>query len=282
MYDNGKILPKICLIIQFQNRKIYVILKRIKVKVCGYGRISDGRTDENDEMEIDLIELFHVLLKKAWVILLCLVIGAVTVGGYTKLFVTPQYQATSTIYVLGNSVSMSGVDLTLSKQLTADFSVLAKSRPVMNKIEEKLKADYKYKDLNYSVEQLQGMITIENPSGTSLMRMTATNSDAQLAADIANAAADAVAERISEVMVIDKPSSVEEAEKPNYPVSPNVKKNMIMGGLIGAVLAVGVFTLLFLLDDTIKSEEDVRRYLQLNTLASIPKEKKRRRASSEA
>lgn len=51
----------------------------------------------------------------------------------------------------------------------------------MNKIEEKLKADYKYKDLNYSVEQLQGMITIENPSGTSLMRMTATNSDAQLA-----------------------------------------------------------------------------------------------------
>ena len=174
------------------------------------------------------------------------------------------------------------MDLTLSKQLTADFSVLAKSRPVMNKIEEKLKADYKYKDLNYSVEQLQGMITIENPSGTSLMRMTATNSDAQLAADIANAAADAVAERISEVMVIDKPSSEEEAEKPNYPVSPNVKKNMIMGGLIGAVLAVGVFTLLFLLDDTIKSEEDVRRYLQLNTLASIPKEKKRRRASSEA
>ena len=234
----------------------------------------------NDEMEIDLIELFHVLLKKAWVILLCLVIGAVAVGGYTKLFVTPQYQATSTIYVLGNSVSMSGVDLTLSKQLTADFSVLAKSRPVMNKIEEKLKADYKYKDLNYSVEQLQGMITVENPSGTSLMRMTATNSDAQLAADIANAAADAVAERISEV--IDKPSSVEEAEKPASPVSPNVKKNAVMGGLVGAVLAAGVFTLLFLMDDTIKTEEDVRRYLKLNTLAAMPKEKKRKRASAEA
>ena len=46
MYDNGKILPKICLIIQFQNRKIYVILKKIEVKVCSYGRISDGRTDE--------------------------------------------------------------------------------------------------------------------------------------------------------------------------------------------------------------------------------------------
>ena len=102
----------------------------------------------NDEMEIDLIELFHVLLKKAWVILLCLVIGAAAVGAYTKLFVTPQYQATSTLYVLGNSVSMSGVDMSLSKQLTADFTVLAKSRPVMEKVNEKLKKEYQ--DVDYS------------------------------------------------------------------------------------------------------------------------------------
>ena len=236
----------------------------------------------NDEMEIDLIELFHVLLKKAWVILLCLAIGAMSFGVYTKLFISPQYQATSTLYVLGTSVSMSGVDMSLSKQLTADFTVLAKSRPVMEKICEKLKEEYQYTDVDYSVEQLQGMITAENPSGTSLMRMTATNADPQLAADMANAAADAVAERISEVMVIDRPSSVEDAAKPAYPISPNVKKNVMMGGMVGAVLAVGVFTLLFLMDDTIKSEEDVRRYLKLNTLASIPKEKKRRRASSEA
>ena len=91
----------------------------------------------NDEMEIDLIELFHVLLKKAWVILLCLVIGAVAVGGYTKLFVTPQYQATSTIYVLGNSVSMSGVDLTLSKQLTVIWISNVGSEPLSFRIAEK-------------------------------------------------------------------------------------------------------------------------------------------------
>ena len=261
---------------------MYVILKRIETKVCDYGRMRMEEQMKNDEMEIDLIELFHVLLKKAWVILLCLIIGAVAAGGYTKLFVTPQYQATSTLYVLGNSVSMSGVDMSLSKQLTADFTVLAKSRPVMKKVNEKLEREYQYSNLEYSVEQLQNMITAESPSGTSLMRMTATNADPQLAADMANAAADAVAERISEVMVIDRPSSVEEAVKPAYPVSPNVKKNVVMGGLLGAVLAAGVFTLLFLMDDTIKSEEDVRRYLKLNTLASIPKEKKRRRASSEA
>ena len=58
---------------------------------------------KSDEMEIDLVELFHTLVKKAWVILICLLVGAIIAGGYTKLFITPQYQASSTIYVLGNA-----------------------------------------------------------------------------------------------------------------------------------------------------------------------------------
>ena len=118
------------------------------------------------------------------------------------------------------------------------------------------------------------MIVVENPAETSLMRMTVTNEDAQLAADIANAAADAVAERVSEVMVIDKPSKVEDAVKAESPSSPSMAKNMAIGGLLGALLAAGIFTVLFVMDDTIKSEEDVRRYLKLNTLSSIPKEKR--------
>ena len=148
---------------------------------------------KSDEIEIDLLELFHVLLKKIWVIFLCLIIGAVSTGIFTKLFITPKYQATSIIYILSNSVSMSGIDLTLSKQLTADFTVLAESRPVMEKIQTKLEDDYGYSDLEYSNEDLVEMIVVENPAETSLMRMTVTNEDAQLAADIANAAADAVA-----------------------------------------------------------------------------------------
>ena len=64
---------------------------------------------KSDEIEIDLLELFHVLLKKIWVIFLCLIIGAVSTGIFTKLFITPKYQATSIIYILSNSVSMSGI-----------------------------------------------------------------------------------------------------------------------------------------------------------------------------
>lgn len=226
---------------------------------------------KSDEMEIDLVELFHTLVKKAWVILICLLVGAVIAGGYTKLFVTPQYQASSTIYVLGNANQNASISLTLSKQLTVDFTILSKSRPVMKKVIEKL-------GLSYSAEQLASMVTVENPSNSSILKVTVTNPDAQLAADISNAMSDAIAERISEVMLTDKPSTVEEAVKPSYPVSPNVKRNILLGGILGAGLAAGVFVVLFLMDDTIKTEEDVKKYLHMNTIATISKEKKKKRA----
>ncbi|MFQ7526637.1 MAG: YveK family protein [Mediterraneibacter gnavus] len=132
---------------------------------------------KSDEMEIDLVELFHTLVKKAWVILICLLVGAVIAGGYTKLFITPQYQASSTIYVLGNAGQSSNVSvsLSLSKQLTVDFTILSKSRPVMEKVIDKL-------GLDYSVEQLANMMTVENPTDSSILKVTVTNPDAQLAA----------------------------------------------------------------------------------------------------
>lgn len=46
---------------------------------------------ENEEVEIDLLEIAHLLWRKAWAILLCLIIGAALVGSYTKFLVTPQY-----------------------------------------------------------------------------------------------------------------------------------------------------------------------------------------------
>ena len=91
---------------------------------------------KNDEMEIDLIELFHVLLKKAWVILLCLIIGAVAAGGYTKLFVTPQYQATSTLYVLGNSVKYVRSGYVIKQAVDGRLYSIGERRPVMKKVNE--------------------------------------------------------------------------------------------------------------------------------------------------
>lgn len=216
-------------------------------------------SDDREDV-IDLMELFHALLRRWYLILICGFLGAAAAFGYTKLRVVPQYEATSMIYIYDKS---SGIDLNLSKQLTSDFTILAKSRPVVEQVIDGLK-------LNTSYEALVGTITFTNPSDTSIMKTTVRNPDPELACEISNAMSDALAECIASVMLTDKPSIVEEAVVPTYPVSPNVKKNVMMGGMFGIVVMAGILVVMYLLDDRIKSEEDIERYLGLTTLASIP------------
>lgn len=224
-----------------------------------------------EDMQIDLLELAGVLWRKFWAIVACLVIGAVLAGGYTKLMVTPQYTATSMIYILGQTTSISSVaDLQLSSELTADFTIMAKSRPVIQSVIKEL-------DLDMSYEQLVEAVNLENPTDSHILKIHVTNSDPELAKTISNAMAEAVAENISSVMATDKPSIAEKAITPKAPSSPNLTKNIAMGGIVGTAIAVAIIVLSYLMDDTIKTEEDVRKYLQMNTLAEIPMEKKNRK-----
>ena len=124
--------------------------------------------------------------------------------------------------------------------------------------------------MNATYEQLVSTITIANPSDTSILKISVRNPDPELACEISNAMSDATAERVASVMMTDKPSKVEDAVVPQYPISPNVKKNVMMGGMFGIVVMAGILVVMYLLDDRIKSEEDIERYLGLTTLASIP------------
>lgn len=228
----------------------------------------------NEEMEIDLLEIANVLLRKLWVLVLCLILGAAAAFGGTKLLITPQYTATSMIYILSESTSITSLtDLQLGTSLTGDFIALSKSRPVVEQVIKKL-------DLDTDYGTMVNNIVIENPADTHLLKISATNPDPELAAEISNAMAEAVKEQIAEVMNTDKPNTVENAIVPGAPSSPNVKKNTVMGGMLGAMAAAAVIILLYMLDDTIKNEDDVKKYLQMNTLAAIPLEKKRRERKS--
>lgn len=224
---------------------------------------------EDDEIEIDLLEIAKLLLRKWWLIVGGLLIGALLAMGVAKLFITPMYESSAMIYILSKTTSVtSAVDLQLSKQLTVDFETLAKSRPVIETVSNDLNLDYTY-------AEMLDMITVENPDSTSILKMTVQNPDPEKAKEIADAMADATAERVAEVMVTDKPSNVESAVVAKYPVSPNIKKYGLIGGFGLAFLMIALLVIMHLLDDTIKNEEDVKKYLNTVTLAALPREKKK-------
>ena len=218
-------------------------------------------TQREDEVEIDLGEIFHLMLSKLWLLILCFIVGATLAFGGTKFLVTPKYSASSMIYILTKTTSV-------TSQLTADFEILATSRPVVEEVIEKL-------DLNYSYEQLVSMIATDNQTDTRILRFTVTDENAKEAKAIANELADATAERVAYVMASDKPKVVEEAVVPQNPSSPNTKKNTLLGGLGLAFVAAAIILIKYLMDDTIMTEEDVKKYLGIHMLAAIPEEKRR-------
>ena len=220
--------------------------------------------EEDDE--IDLAELFFVLKKNIIAIALCAVIGAVAAFTYTMCFMTPIYTSSSMIYIFSKTTSITtAADLQLGSQLTVDFEILGTSRPVLEKVIVNLGLDTTYEDLLRIVD-------IENPTDSRIIKITVQNPDAQLASDIANEIADVLADRVAQVIDTDKPSSVEDAVPAENPSSPSRKKNTVLGFMAGLLLAAGFVLGRYYSDNTIKDEDDVRKYLGLGTFASFPLE----------
>ena len=222
---------------------------------------------EDDEVEIDLMELFYALKKRILIILAVMAVGAVAAGAYTKLLVTPMYSATSTMLVLTKETTLSSLaDLQMGSQLTQDYSMLLKTRTVMQDVVDNLGLDMTYK-------QLENSITISYPENTRIMEITVTNADPEMAKEIVDEVADVGSKFIGDQMEAVPPKIVEEGEVPTKADSPSMKKNIMLGALAGLVLSAGVVVLMTIMDDTIKSEDEIERYLGMSTLASIPDRK---------
>ena len=195
-----------------------------------------GKTHDDEEVEIDLRELFYALKKHILVIFAAILAGAVIAGAATKLLMTPVYSATSTMLVLTKETTLSSLaDLQIGTQLTKDYNILITSRTVLQDVVDELNLDMTKK--------------------------------------IADVLAKTSADFIGDKMEVTPPKIIEEGEVPTIQTSPSTKKNVVIGALAGLVLSAGVIILLTLMDDTIKSEEDIEKYLGLTTLASIPDRK---------
>lgn len=221
---------------------------------------------DNDELTIDLTEIFGALLKKAHIILLTGIIVALLAFIGTKLFITPMYTAETKVYVLSKSDGSTGIsatDLQVGSYLTKDYTELVKSRTVMEQVIAVLNLDMK-------PEQLMGMVSVEAATDSRILTIKVASDDPKQAKEIADAVRESVSVQITEIMNADAVNTVEKADLPSAPSSPNTMKNTMMGGILGIILAMGVVVLISIMDDTIKTPDDVERYLGLNTLTSIP------------
>ena len=219
--------------------------------------------ENDDEIEIDLRELFLALKKKIAWILLTAFIFAGAAGLITKFAMTPIYSSTAQLYVVSKGGLSQLTDLTMGTQLTQDYMVIVKTRPVLDKVIEDLHLDMDYKELG-------DKITVENPSDTRIMQITVTDKDSEVAREITQDLAEVTSKTVAKKMDVKSPTIIEKAYKAEQPDSPSLKKNVLIGAVLGFILMAAAIVIQYLMNDTILKEEDIEKYLGINTLAQLP------------
>ena len=223
--------------------------------------------NENKErkLEVTARDVFDVLIKRWIIIVLCgLVVASAFLLG-TKLFIAPQYQSSTTIFVLSkqNDDKVSSSDLQISTHLTNDYARIIKSRDVAEQVVEQL-------GLEISAGAIQGKISVETEEDTRIVTIVVKDPDPVMAQQLADAIREVSAKKIVDVMKVEMVNVVDTANLSTAPSSPNTRNNVILGGALGVLLAVGIILLQHYSNDTIKNTDDVEHYLGLNVLASIP------------
>ena len=219
----------------------------------------------NDELEIDLMEIISVLWHWAWVIAAAAIGCGLLALVYSKFFITPTYESTTRIVVLNqsNSDNLTVNDLNLGTQLSNDYKELIRSRDVVESVIEAYRLDITY-------ERFVENIKVSSPTNTRIIDITLTHTNPLLAKDMVDTLREEASIKIKDIMAVDAVNLVDEGNVPIQPSAPSVKKWTLIGVLAGGFIAVAIIVVLYLLDDTIKSSEDIDKYLKLSTLGTIP------------
>ena len=220
---------------------------------------------QNDEVEIDIGHILSILWEKILIIIATgLIVG---LAGFliSKFLITPKYESETKLYVLNraNDSATTLSDVQLSTQLTKDYQILVTSAPVMNQVIKELKLDMK-------ASELASTISVDTPSDTRVLQITVTSDDPQRAKVIADKVAEVSSEKICDIMKIEQVNVIEEGSISEQPAVDTVQKWTLIGLALGIVLSCAVIIVRSMLDDTVKTTEDVEKYFNLITLAVIP------------
>lgn len=237
---------------------------------AGADRIRQISVNEPEEPEIDLLKLLIAFRDNILLILLLGVLFANIFALGTRYLMTPTYTSQAKMLVLSKETTISSLaDLQLGSQLTKDYPILIQSQPVLNEVIDNL-------GLNLDYEMLASKLAVTNPSDSRILQLYITDSDPYLAKRIVDEIALVSSKYIGEKMEVTTPNIIEEGVIPYRSTSPNMRKNVMIGLLLGLLLGCAIVTVEELMNDAIVTEEDVEQYLGLYTLAVLPdKEQKK-------
>ena len=223
---------------------------------------------EANTIEIDVLSLLRTIWRKKFLILLTAILTTGLAFAYSAFLLTPQYDSTTRLYVVtqssDNGAGITNQDLQAGSFLVKDYKEIILSQDVLKNVTSTLGI----------TEGIKDKITVNIPTDTRILSITVRDSDPNQAATIANTLRDEAAKKIIEVTRVSDVTTLEAAVPEEKPSTPQTKRNLVLGFIVGTFLATALVLLLEVLDDRVKRPQDIEEGLGMTLLGIVPKAEK--------
>lgn len=223
---------------------------------------------ETNSIEIDVLALLRTIWRKKFLILLTALLTTGVAFAYSAFLVTPQYDATTRLYVVNQNTEagagLTNQDLQAGSFLVKDYKEIILSQDVLQNVTTTLGVTGDIKE----------NITVDIPLDTRILSITVRDSNPEQAATIANVLREEAAKKIVDVTKVSDVTTLEEATPAEEPSTPRTKRNMALGFIAGGFLATALVLMLEVLDDRVKRPQDIEEILGLTLLGIVPQANK--------
>ena len=222
--------------------------------------------DNTKSVEIDVLALLHKLWTKKLLILFTAFYFAAFSFLGTYFFIQPTYTSTTRIYVVNQATdnkNLSAQDLQAGTYLVNDYKEIITSNDVLSEV-------IKDEKLNLSEAELSKMVSVNIPTDTRLISISVKAKTGQDAQVLANKVREVASKKIKNVTKVDGVTTLGEAKLPSSPSSPNIKRNVLLGAILGGFVAIVAVLVREVLDDRIRRPEDVEDVLEMTLLGIVP------------
>ena len=222
--------------------------------------------DNTKSDEIDVLALLHKLWTKKLLILFTVFYFAAFSFLGTYFFIQPTYTSTTRIYVVNQATdnnNLSAQDLQAGTYLANDYKEIITSNDVLSEV-------IKDEKLNLSEAELSKMVSVNIPTDTRLISISVKAKTGQDAQVLANKVREVASKKIKTVTKVEDVTTLEEAKLPSSPSSPNIKRNVLLGAILGGFVAIVAVLVREVLDDRIRRPEDVEDVLEMTLLGIVP------------
>ena len=222
--------------------------------------------ENENEIEIDLVQIFRLLKRRAIIIIVVTLLGGIIAYTLSSFLTTPQYESNVNIIVntkSDESGNMTNDNIISSQNMISTYAVIIKSNTVLNKVIDRL-------DLDLSYEALAEKIEVSAVSGTQVMKIAVKDANPTTATKILKEVTKLAPDAIIDAVDAGSCKVISEITEPNHPLPRQLEKKALTGAAAAFVVCVAIIIVLELLHNYIEDDDDVQKKLDLPVLGVIP------------